>query len=147
MDSLQQLEVDSSEETTVLVCLETENGSRNREVTFKGHKDERINTEFSDIFCGKTVPLIIQVRDILVSNAVQLTVYLVMQVHYETWGQGMFVDLVKQNIPNQAVIKAIQVVHKPEVGLRVCMYFIHVTTKSNSTLGLRLIIFTILLIG
>ena len=140
MESAHCIQVDSSEETTVLVCLETQNGSRNREVTFKGHKDELvrgINHVFSDIFCGKTVPLIIQVRDILGSNAVQLTVYLVKQVRDETWGQGMFVDLVKQHIPNRAVIKAIQVVHKPEVGLGVglCLYFIY--TCNNK--GLRFI--------
>ena len=44
------------EEITVLVCLETENGSRNREVTFKGHKNELvqgIEKEFSDILCAR----------------------------------------------------------------------------------------------
>ena len=90
------------EEITVLVCLETENGSRNREVTFKGHKNELvqgIEKEFSDILCARGEQLIVQIRD-------------------ETWGQGMFVDLIKQHIPNRAVIKAIQVVNKHhEVGV------------------------------
>lgn len=96
---------DEKAATTVLVCLETNHGSRNREVTFEGHKEEliqKIKTEFSDILVAETTQIVVQIRD-------------------ETWGQGMFVDLMKQAIPNRAVIKAIQIVSKKtqdhEVGV------------------------------
>lgn len=80
-----------AEEKRVLVKLETPTGDRNRPVTFSGGKNELLcatKKEFSDIL------------------ATDSDIYF--QILDESWGQGIYVDLLNQEVPPRSVIKAVE---------------------------------------
>lgn len=80
-------------EKTVLVKIQTPTGYRNRPVRFTGGKEELLRATMV-AFC-----------DILTSNEPN-NVYL--QILDETWGNGVFVDLLDQDIPPRSVLLAVE---------------------------------------
>lgn len=79
-------------EKTVLVKLETVSGCRNRPIAFKGGKKELILATEEKF------------KDVLVMDG-----ELYMQILDESWGDGVFVDLLDQNISDRSVLKAVEI--------------------------------------
>ncbi len=75
----------------VLVCVETLLGPRNREVFFSGGKKELLSAMRE------------RFRDVLDADA-----GILVQIQDESWCKGFFVDLLDQEIPDKAIIKALQ---------------------------------------
>ena len=79
-------------EKTVLLQLQTSSGSRNRPVSFIGGKKELLSAtkaKFSDVL-SKDGELFLQIRD-------------------ESWGEDVFVDLMDEDIPERAMVKAVEI--------------------------------------
>ncbi len=75
---------------TVLVKLKTDCGLRNRPVSFCGGKDELLDAtkvRFDDLLDGNDIYL---------------------QILDESWGDGVFVDLLDQDIPPRSIILAVE---------------------------------------
>ena len=91
---------EKTEEKTVLVKLQTSTGYRNRPVTFVGDKGKLIQAT-------KVV-----FKDLLSNSAESDHDDIYLQILDESWGDGIFVDLLDQDIPSRSVLLAVEVSKK-----------------------------------